>query len=1094
MAARAPAVVAVVVTTDPGPWFEETLQALAAQDYENFSVLVLVSGGTVDPTEVVARRLPEAFVRRLPEGCGYAAAVDEALSMVEGASFFLLCHDDCAPAPDAVHLMVEESFRSNAGIVCPKMVHWGDARVLLHVGQSADKTGAVVERVQDGEIDAGQHDAVRDVFVAPGGCTLVRGDLLRALGGYDPAIVAMGEDLDLSWRAHVAGARVVVAPAATARHLELVASGSRSAPRSDAPSLQGLQRRHELAAVLTCYSWSHLVRVVPQALLLSLGEVVVAVLVGDFQRARAVLHAWRWNVARGRELRRRRAALAAVRALGDADVRSLQVRGSARLSTYASRLTHEGIDVAHGLGARRAAAGAGGKARHDGVARTPEPASSARPGSAGDGERSGLAELDTPGRRGRWSGHAGSGGILSSGRSRLVAGLIAAVVLVFGSRGLLGVPTPLLGQFAPFSSWTALWHRFFSSWQPAGTGSHAPSSPAFGFLAIAGTALLGRSGLLQQVVVLACFPLGAWGMSRLIRPFASARARFTAAITYLALPLAVDALARGRLDGLVAYAVTPWVVLQLAGATRLDPFDASPGAPGGGARLEPSARATVPAASPPWRRSVAGRLLALGALEAVAMAFAPAMVLVVLVAGLGIAGGSLVAGGARRAARAPAFAVGGTLVAAVLCMPWVLATVLAGHGALEVLGLATNPVSSPGWGGLLRMAVGPVGGSPLGWLLLAAAVPALLVARGVRLEWAIRLWAIAIPAWLLALVAVKGWAVPFAPSVDVLLAPAAVAVAGAVGLGVAAFETDLAGHRFGWRQGVAALSIAAIAVGMLPTVAEAAGGRWGLPSSGYQSAAGFPAARRASGGYRVLWLGDPRALPSGGWSIGPGLAYATSSDGTPTFLDLWPPASAGPAQRLASGVRAAMRGETVQLGRVLEAAQVRYVVVATSLAPHVPGSGGMPAYPAPSGLMAALARQEDLRTVPMSYGGLTVFDNTAFASPARAPAVGAPRAAGSLGVLDPLGAALELCAWAAVAAALLGRRRWLDWWWRPLVGVRRRWCARRQGGVQAGPDASLRGDGGPVSDVSAVPELVGARAARDAEGPRPPGRDLPGKG
>src|SRR5579875_2432346 len=349
--ARAPAVVAVLVTRDPGPWFDEVLDALAGQDYENLSVLVLVSGGAADPTERVARRLPEAFVRRLDEDRGFGAAVGEAMTMVEGASFFLLCHDDCAPAPDAVHLMVEESFRSNAGIVSPKMVRWDDPRVLLHVGQSADKTGAVVERVQDGEVDAGQHDAVRDVFCAPGGCTLVRGDLLRALGGYDPALVALGEDLDLSWRAHVAGARIVVAPAATVRHHELLAAGHRPPPSTDAPSLQALQRRNELSAVLTCYSLAHLVRVLPQALALALGELLVAALAGDRRRARAVVHAWRWNLARRRELRRRRAALARMRALADSDVRTLQVRGSARLATYLSRLVHQGLDAAHGRAA-----------------------------------------------------------------------------------------------------------------------------------------------------------------------------------------------------------------------------------------------------------------------------------------------------------------------------------------------------------------------------------------------------------------------------------------------------------------------------------------------------------------------------------------------------------------------------------------------------------------------------------------------------------------------------------------------------------------------------------------------------------------------
>ena len=152
--------------------------------------------------------------------------------MVDGADYFLLCHDDVALSPDTIHLLVEEAFRSNAGIVSPKVVSWDDPDRLVHVGMTVDKGGSVVDRLQPGEIDHGQHDAVRDVFVAPGGVTLVRTDLFQELGGFDPAIVAMGEDLDLCWRAQVAGARIIVAPDARVRHLEELASGARPVERS----------------------------------------------------------------------------------------------------------------------------------------------------------------------------------------------------------------------------------------------------------------------------------------------------------------------------------------------------------------------------------------------------------------------------------------------------------------------------------------------------------------------------------------------------------------------------------------------------------------------------------------------------------------------------------------------------------------------------------------------------------------------------------------------------------------------------------------------------------------------------------------------
>ncbi|MGI8793865.1 MAG: glycosyltransferase family A protein, partial [Acidimicrobiales bacterium] len=63
--AGAPPVVAVVVTHDPGPWFEEVLSALGAQDYPDLSVLVIDADSAEDPTARVAATLPSAFVRRI---------------------------------------------------------------------------------------------------------------------------------------------------------------------------------------------------------------------------------------------------------------------------------------------------------------------------------------------------------------------------------------------------------------------------------------------------------------------------------------------------------------------------------------------------------------------------------------------------------------------------------------------------------------------------------------------------------------------------------------------------------------------------------------------------------------------------------------------------------------------------------------------------------------------------------------------------------------------------------------------------------------------------------------------------------------------
>lgn len=1137
--ARVPAVVAILVTRDPGPWLEETLEGLAAQDYSELSVLVIVSGGEEDPTERIARYLPDAFVRRLDDDRGFGAAANQALGMVEGAAFYLLCHDDCAPAPDAVHVLVEEAYRSNAGITCPKMVRWDSPSTLLHVGMSADKTGAVVDRVQPGEVDHGQHDAVRDVFVAPGGFTLVRADLMAELGGFDESITGMGEDLDLSWRAQVVGSRVMVVPDAVVRHLEAAAAGIRpiaaepssgapptgaGASRSPAPppSLQALQRRHELRTVLKCYSLTHLLRVLPQVIALNIGEILVSLLTGDTERAGALTKAWTWNLSHLRQLRAARAALGAHRVFPDSEVRRLQLHRSARLSTYASRLLHQGFDVAHarrsplgtGAGGTEPAgepgspagglAGGGGRFPvRSGAGGSPEADRPSLTGSLGlaFSEDADFDQLDDFGRRSRRRRDRRPSQVFTRHRSRLALWVVVALVLLIGTRGLFAGGLPLVGQLLPFPSWTAAWHQAFAGWQTAGVGSTAPPTPAFAILGILGTPVAGSMGFLQKVLLLGCIPVGAWGTSRTLRLFASPRASLAGAIGYLALALPYDALAEGRWDGLVAYAAAPWMLGRFAQVLQ------SPDAPGSAA------------AAGGWRSSLPGQILALGVIEAVAVAFAPAFAVVVLVSAVAVVIGSVAVGRSGGSWRVLGLAAGSTVVTGILCLPWLIGVLGSGGQALSVLGLPSQPASAPSWSDLLRFAVGPVGTGPLSWLLLGAAALAVLIGRGDRLAWAGRWWAVAASSWVLALCVARGWTGSFSPSLDVLLAPAAAGVAGTIGAGVAAFEVDLAGYHFGWRQVTALLALLAAAVGVLPVVVEAGGGRWGLAPTGYAEPLSFlshPSGSAGPSAYRVLWLGDPRSVPGAGWSASPGLAYATSEDGLPSGTDLWAPASPGPAARLVDAIDLLTEGRTSDLGRLLAPAAIGYIVVLTAPAPEIPGVQSPSPVPAPPDLVPALLQQTDLTQVPTGGSGYSVFANTAyiperaervdridrvdrvdrvdhrtggiwrpvlpggpgsttFSGPLRAGTVvaaysppdlwhltvnGRPVAeATALGwvaefrspsageatlsvVTDPtvpIGTALELLGWLLVAVALLGRRRWLYWWWRP---ARARWARR----------------------------------------------------
>jgi hypothetical protein len=166
-----------------------------------------------------------------------------------------------------------------------------------------------------------------------------------------------------------------------------------------------------------------------------------------------------------------------------------------------------------------------------------------------------------------------------------------------------------------------------------------------------------------------------------------------------------------------------------------------------------------------------------------------------------------------------------------------------------------------------------------------------------------------------------------------------------------------------------------VALGLLPVAAGAVGGRWGLPSQGVEQPLGFLSNHGHAEVARVLWLGDPRALPAGGWSVDPGLAYALTSDALPDTSQVLTPAGPGPASLVASAVRLAVNGGTVHLGRLLAPAGVRYVVVLDGLAPSAVGS--LPASvsaPPPAALATDLLEQDDLHVVPGEMG-VQVYEN-----------------------------------------------------------------------------------------------------------------------
>jgi len=237
---------------------------------------------------------------------------------------------------------------------------------------------------------------------------------------------------------------------------------------------------------------------------------------------------------------------------------------------------------------------------------------------------------------------------------------------------------------------------------------------------------------------------------------------------------------------------------------------------------------------------------------------------------------------------------------------------------------------------------------------------------------------------------------------EALLAPAAVALALSAALGVAAFDTDLPGYRFGWRQVAPIVAGLALAIGLLPVFGNMFDGRWKAPDQSFDPVLSFLHDDQATAGpFRVVWLGDPDVLPLQGWRLSDGVAYASTDHGLPTVEDRWPGSSDGATSLIADAFHLAQQRDTSRLGRLIAPMGVRYIVVAGASAP-----GSDDNRPLPADVERSLAEQLDLQEV-LADPHLHVYRNLSWA-PIRAELKGAAVNAASQSPFFDAAAATDL--------------------------------------------------------------------------------------
>jgi GT2 family glycosyltransferase len=195
----------------------DCLDALAAQRETGFETIVVDNGSIDDSLRLLTGRDPPVKVVALPENRGYAGGCNAGLRRAEGEVLVIL-NNDTQVEPDWLgELLATLDRHPEAGMATPKVRLWDD-RSRLHTTGDYVRANGIPDSRGVWELDEGQYDDHLYVFGASGVAPAYRRAMLDEIGLFDADFGSYCEDVDLSWRAQLAGYRCVYAPRALLYH------------------------------------------------------------------------------------------------------------------------------------------------------------------------------------------------------------------------------------------------------------------------------------------------------------------------------------------------------------------------------------------------------------------------------------------------------------------------------------------------------------------------------------------------------------------------------------------------------------------------------------------------------------------------------------------------------------------------------------------------------------------------------------------------------------------------------------------------------------------------------------------------------------
>ena len=219
MAENTPGTISVVIPTYNGiAYIADCLDSLREQLRVPDEIVLVDDGSTDDTVSLVGKSYPEVRYIRLDSNRGFAAAVNEGIRHCSG-TYVALLNNDTRVAPEWLRELEKAlAARPSVGFCSSKMLFADRPDIINSIGIGFTRAGMAMD-VGYGQKDGKRFESPRPIFGACAGAAMYRRALFNDVGLFDEDFFMWYEDVDLSFRARLAGYECAYVPTAVVYHV-----------------------------------------------------------------------------------------------------------------------------------------------------------------------------------------------------------------------------------------------------------------------------------------------------------------------------------------------------------------------------------------------------------------------------------------------------------------------------------------------------------------------------------------------------------------------------------------------------------------------------------------------------------------------------------------------------------------------------------------------------------------------------------------------------------------------------------------------------------------------------------------------------------